>query len=433
MGVSLDDDGVARRLSPVVLGPAGPMATLSMAMLTCAGVAFEDHAHFGWRALERSPTWRLPFVRSVDSFVSLEASAVLAGAVDPELVRGKFVLIGSSAVGLSDHVTTPLQVLTPGVLIHAQALAWLLDHGSPLPWDVGRWMSLLWAVVWALLVLWTWGLGRTLGVWLAWFCGTTLWLGVLIGCAQAGLFVWPFLAVALPFLMATGLSLLDWRSSLALRQQALLVLSRFVAAPVLSQILQMGLRETLTPRLREITVMIVDMRNFTQMSASLSLHDSAQLCREFLELISSPVMGMSGTLDRYSGDGLVAFWGAPLDQPDHARMALECAEVLRTDLARWNSLRQQQGRPLVGMRIGLASGKVLVGDFGSSHRSAFTAIGNCFNLASRLQELGRELHCDLVVDASTVRLSGCVLESLGQVKIKGLREAVEVFTRRSSF
>lgn len=431
IGVSLDADGVVRRLSPVVAGPAGPMASLSMAMLNCADMALARETDVGLPVRWRSSTWRVPFVRSLASFESYEASSVLAGQVDPQFIRGKFVLIGSSAVGLSDHVTTPLQVLTPGVLVHAQALAWLLDQGAPWPWDVGRWLSLLWSIGASLLVLWAWNTAKTRVVWLAWLAGAALWLTVLAGLAWTGLFVWPFLAMAVPFLMATCLSLLDWRQSLALRQQAWQTLSRFVAPPVLSQIVQLGLRETLMPRLRVITVMIVDMRDFTQMSQSLSLQDTAQMCREFLELISSPVMTMMGTLDRFSGDGLVAFWGAPLDEPDHARLALDCAQSLRRELLLWNASRVQKGLPVVGMRIGLASGQALVGDFGSSRLSAFTAVGSCFNLASRLQELGRDLQCDLMVDASTVRMSGKAMESLGLVKVKGLRESVEVFTTRS--
>ena len=369
-------------------------------------------------------------MRSADSFDSFEASSVLAGEVDARQIRGKFVLIGSSAVGLSDHVTTPLQVLSPGVLVHAQALAWLLEQGPPWPWDAGRWLTLAWTVVWTAITLRAWAWAGTRGAWWSVLVGGGLWALVLWACALAGVFAWPFMAVALPLGLTGGLSLMDWRRALALRQQAWLALSRFVSAPVLAQIVKLGLRETLTPRVSEVTVMFVDMRDFTQLTGSLSLQDSAQLCREFLELISSPVMAMSGTLDRFSGDGLIACWVAPLAQPEHERLALDCAEVLRRDLADWNTQRFLLGLPEVGMRIGLASGEVLVGDFGSSSLSAFTAIGSCFNLASRLQELGRDLHCDLVVDASTVRLSGYDLQSLGPVKVKGLRECVEVFTRR---
>jgi adenylate cyclase len=164
----------------------------------------------------------------------------------------------------------------------------------------------------------------------------------------------------------------------------------------------------------------------------MSLNEVADLTRDFLALITQPVLQHEGTLDRYSGDGLIAFWGAPLPQRNHADLALECATSLQQALANWNAQRANKGLEPIGMRMGLESGRALVGDMGNSARSVFTAVGTCINTASRLQELGRELKCDLVIGPNTAALASLALTPLAMVEVKGLRSALQVYTRDNS-
>ena len=120
----------------------------------------------------------------------------------------------------------------------------------------------------------------------------------------------------------------------------------------------------------------------------------------------------------------------PLPQVLHADMALACAESLRAALVRWNALRVLRGEQEIGMRIGIESGQALVGDLGNDKRSVFTAVGSCINTASRLQELGRELGCDLVVGPQTQLRATSILTPLAVVAVKGLRSPLQVFTRK---
>lgn len=446
IGIALDADGVMRRLSPLVAGPQGHMSTLAAAMLDCGDpqdrrvstkvenfvADLESDAAQGGSADRQKLSWRLPFVYGVGAFDSLEASEVLSGAISPERVRGKYVLVGSSAVGLSDYVNTPLQPLTPGVLVHAQALAHWLDHGMPQPLGSARWWS-LWLVficslgAWGLWwrshkrFAWVWG-GAFAVVWP--MCATWAWsndwqLQVL----------WPPVLVMGPLLAVTALEIKLLRD---LKQRALSTLSFYVAEPVLRQLFAMGLSKSLHPQLRDITVLVVDMRGYTQMTDSMPLAQMADLMREFLEMITRPVLSCEGTLDRYSGDGLIAFWGAPLARTDHADMALSCAKHIQDSLRVWNKERAARGQIEIGIRMGIESGRALVGDLGSSSRSVFTAVGTCINTASRLQELGRDLNCDLVVGPLTAQLSTVALEPLALVEVRGLKSALQVFTRKSA-
>jgi adenylate cyclase len=143
-------------------------------------------------------------------------------------------------------------------------------------------------------------------------------------------------------------------------------------------------------------------------------------------VITSPVLESQGTLDRYTGDGLIAFWGAPLPVDDHAQRALRAAEDMLVQLQAFNRRRAEAGQPPVAMRVGIESGEAVVGDLGSSKRGAYTAVGTCINLASRLQEMARDLGEPLVVGPQAFAAGGAALRSLGHHAVRGLDEPVEL-------
>ncbi|MFY7939823.1 MAG: CHASE2 domain-containing protein [Burkholderiaceae bacterium] len=441
IGIALDADGVVRRLAPLVAGPEGVVSTLAGAMLDCgqpqqpgsrsdAPLAAPWWLALGGGSAGSAQGWRLPFLYGLGAFDTVMADEVLSGAVSADRVRGKYVLVGSSAVGLSDYVNTPLQPLTPGVLVHAQALAQWLDQGLPRPVAAERW----WGVVVALLCSW--------GVWCLWRSRKrSAWaLAVIlaVGWPAAALWGWSD-GLGLPALWPPGVvlgallavSALELKLLRDLKQRALMTLSHYVAKPVLQQLYALGLSQSLQPQLREITVLVVDMRSYTQLTEEMPLEKMAILVRDYLERITEPVLAFEGTLDRYSGDGLIALWGAPLPRVDHADMALRCARELQLRVRAWNAERVAMGEEAIGIRIGIESGQALVGDLGSSARSVFTALGTCINTASRLQELGRQLDCDVVVGPAAAALTSLDLQPLAVVEVKGLRSALQVFTWKS--
>ena len=139
-----------------------------------------------------------------------------------------------------------------------------------------------------------------------------------------------------------------------------------------------------------------------------------------------------GTLDRYTGDGLVAFWGAPIAIVDHADQAVDAAMRIVANVDRYNLERKSQGLAELRVRIGIASGSALVGDLGTPFRIAYTAVGDCINLASRLQQLSRELDVSIAVAESCA--SQCqrwTFRSLGLVPVRGLADQ-QVFTPKVS-
>jgi adenylate cyclase len=164
--------------------------------------------------------------------------------------------------------------------------------------------------------------------------------------------------------------------------------------------LREGLDKPLTPRHAHITVLSADMQNYTGLTAGGTLQDSAELTKGFLQCITVPVLRHQGTLDKYTGDGLVAFWGAPLPEPDAPNRAIQAAIEMVQAVRQWNTERIAHGQPPARVRIGIESGHALVGDLGTRFRSTYTAVGNCINRASKIQSAAREQPHDILVGES---------------------------------
>lgn len=429
IGVRPDADGVLRRLHVQALAAQRVYSTLSLALLECAAPLAAQRALAGLGPMDRGG-WRLPFRKPVAAFETLPAQAVLKDGVDPAEVRGRFVLIGSSAVGLSDYVATPLQPVTAGVLVHAQMLSELLEaERNP----AGGWRSSSQALSLAALIA-----GAVL-------LGVALHAGIRAGLAMLFALVVAWLAVCTvgfgrgwsPSVLPPVLGLyafagawvaLDFAEARRASRRIMNTLSHYVAEPVLRLLVKQGLERTLAPSRQEITVLVADMAGYTRLTAESSLEASASLTTEFLEAITGPVLGSGATLDRYTGDGLIAFWGAPLARPDHAACAVEAAGMMLEAVKALNESRAARGAVPLAMRIGIESGEALVGDLGSSVRSVYTAVGTCINLASRLQEVARDIGEVVIVGPQAHRLlAGGPLRPLGPTAVRGIAHPIEIY------
>jgi adenylate cyclase len=158
------------------------------------------------------------------------------------------------------------------------------------------------------------------------------------------------------------------------------------------------------------------------------MHEAVQLTRDFLDCLTRPVLEKGGTLDKYTGDGLVAFWGAPLPLAEHADLALDAAQQIILEVQRLSLARQLDGKPPLRVRIGIESGVAMAGDFGSSSRSIYTAVGDSVNTASRLQVLARNYPHDIIVGQGAVacahRHRFCLL---GEVTLRGKEKPTTLY------
>ena len=426
IGYVPEADGVLRHL-PLYTEYAGRWhPTLALALLHCAGVQPQHLPTSNAQGL-----WRLPYARQQQAFVVLSAADVLQQRLPDGLLQGRLVLVGSSALALGDLVNTPLAPLTAGVMVHAEALAALLQVAQvprP-PSEHGLLALLLWCGASVALLLWM--LARR-----------PVWQGVALLCALALLWLllsaWAVQRVqqwtvsgplwAYAWLLLVALPLEWWRSQRQSRR-LLSTLGHYVAQPVLDEIVRQNLHHSLAPKRHLVTVLVADMADYTRQTSALGLEEAAALTKRFLDLLTRPVLAHGGTLDRYSGDGLVAFWGAPLPCPQQADVALDAALAILQALQAFNAERDAQGLAAVQLRMGVESGQALVGDLGTRFRSTYTAVGDCINFAARLESEARHFGVPLLLGPQTHKLlqrHACV--PLGRLRLRNTEAEIEVFT-----
>jgi len=187
--------------------------------------------------------------------------------------------------------------------------------------------------------------------------------------------------------------------------------------------------------LREVTVMFTDLRGFTPLTRDMGAVDTATLLNAHFGTLARAIEEEGGTVDKFIGDGLMAFWGAPEDQPDHAARALRAACAIARAAAEDNAARRSRGEPPLGLRVGLHSGPVVVGNIGAESRLNYTLVGETVNVAARIEELGRTVapDDDVVALASTAVVEalppaeGVICTPLGPCTLRGLSEPVQVW------
>ncbi len=387
---------------------------------------------------ELPPKTLLRFDLNPNRWTVIPAAQILSmKLVDPTikaLVQDRIVVIGSSALGLSDRVATPLSPSISGMFVHAQAISEIL---SPRRHFLSISNNAAYAALQSILVL-------AFGIAIL-FTKRLRWLGV---AAVVSIVIWGFFVVAaiqnadprpvtgmMIGLLLLGLLLIpyEWAQARARSRLTAKILARYVSKPVLKDLLAQKSFDPLKPRTAEITVLVADMVGYSEKVATQDLDKAALITREFLDALTQPVWTLRGTLDRYTGDGLVAFWGAPIADPDHAIHAIEAAQQMLKNLNALNERLVLEGLPRLSARIGIASGEAQVGDFGTRLRASYTAVGSCINMAARLEAAAKTLGESVLIAEETARLvrqSGLGvtqrLVSLGTHEIRGIGQQ-EVF------
>ena len=431
IGFVPDEDGVLRRFPVRTIFEEREYPALAQVLFDCCAAP----GYVGKAGRATAPTdkgfSRVPFSRNWSAYTVVSAAGILNLRAPIEALSGRLVLVGSSALGLSDRVTTPLSASTAGVMVHAAQLSALLDAQAgtaPARWP-GRWVAALFSLLVAALAVYTFprlsaasNMALLGGASLAW-----LGLAYLIsphdayfsasGPLLSNLFL---LMVAVPF---------DWQMAQYESRQLLGTLRQYVAESVVDELLRSKVKDPLAPVLREVTTLIADMEGYTGHVESLSMEEAALLTRDFLDCLTRPVLEKGGTLDKFTGDGLVAFWGAPLPIAEHADLALDAAWQIIQEVQRLSLARQRDGKPPLRVRIGIESGMAMAGDFGSSSRSIYTAVGDSVNTASRLEVMARNFPHDIIVGQGTVaRAKRHRFILLGEVTLRGKEKTTTLYT-----
>jgi len=204
---------------------------------------------------------------------------------------------------------------------------------------------------------------------------------------------------------------------------------KFVSPKVMDQLLNDPAQAFLGGRRREVTILFSDIRSFTTLSESLPPQQLIQLLQEYFQAMTEEVMSEEGFLDKYIGDGIMAFWGAPVDQQDQADRAVRTAQAMIRRLQNLQEQWRAAGFPIIDIGIGINLGVATVGNMGSSERFDYTAIGDTVNAASRLEQLTKEYANHIIISESTKQqlTIQAKLKDLGEVKVKGKEKSIRVY------
>jgi adenylate cyclase len=352
-------------------------------------------------------------------------------AVEPGSLEGKIVLVATGAAGAYDLRQTPFGY-EPGVYVHAAAIESLIRGESV--WRAGGWWSAGIALLLGLLVAISFpGSG-----WRAVLRGSLAYVVVAGGFAILSFVLYSrantWIALIVPQ-MAAGASLagsllagylVEGRRARRLRRG----MSRFLSPEVLAEVADDldNLRPGMGKR-REVSMMFCDVRNFTTMSEKLEPEAVMEILGVYLGSMTDVIMDNGGTLSKYLGDGIMAFWGAPLEIPDHTERAARAALDM---IAAQEEVKKQlaaDGKPTFDIGIGLHSGDAVIGTVGSERRLEYTAIGDTVNLASRVESLTKEFKVRICVtsDFSRGLRDKFEFKELGSVRVKGRSAEVKVF------
>lgn len=346
----------------------------------------------------------------------------------PGTFRDKIVLVGASATGIGDVRSTPYGgVDFPGIEIHANVIDNILNQGF-LRRGAGQ-------VLWDLSLILVFGV--PLGLWLAltrpqnmWF---GLWLAVPFLGGVYGAFLkgwWLNLTIPLLTLIANVSLVALYRIVVEEREKRKVRSSfqQYLSPEVIRRLLERP--HLVQPRKTEITVMFSDIRNFTTISEALDAQDLAVLLNRYLSEMTKIIFNTHGTLDKYIGDAVMAFWGAPFEEEDHAVSACRAALAMMQRVAELREEWRAAGRPLLDIGIGLNTGTASVGNMGSQLRYGYTAMGDAVNLSSRLEGLNREYRTHILLGPATfkaVREADFVFRELDLIRVMGKLQPVTIY------
>jgi adenylate cyclase len=348
--------------------------------------------------------------------------------IDPGLLEDRYVFFGFTAPGLFDLRPAPVAGTFPGVEINATMLDNLLsrDFMRPLPWAAAAALILLLSVGAGLAGAAVSTAGRTTLVYVIF-----LPLAPALSLAAYTLGWWlPLLASELAVaLTLVSSSLVNYATEGRQKRYLKGAFKQYLSPEVIEQLIAHPERLKLGGERRELTIFFSDLQGFTTISEGLSPEELTALLNEYLSAMTDIIQEEGGTIDKYEGDAIIAFWNAPLEQPDHAlrgvRAALRCQGKLA---AMRPDVRERIGKEL-HMRIGMNSGPAVVGNMGSRTRFDYTMLGDAVNLAARLEGVNKQFRTFTMVSAATVERAGTAfpVRELGRVAVVGRREPVTVF------
>jgi adenylate cyclase len=447
-----ESDGIVRRIPAVVNVEGNIYPTLSIEMLRVATggttlLVRMDPEKLGIKdVVLQGPNYIIPTDRqgqlwphyskyNPDRLVS--AKDVLAGKPEAlEKLKGRLVLLGTSAAGLRDIRASPVDQGFPGVEVHAQLLESIMTNTllSQPAWGDGA-ERLLTAVSGVIMIITLAVVGARWSLIVFVVASAALFAGAWYLYVEENLLVDVAFAVLTAFLIYIVVTYLNYMREEKERQKTRSAFSLYLSPAMVERVAANPDALKLGGEMRDMTLMFCDLRGFTTISENYDAGGLTHLINSFLTPMTDIIQATGGCVDKYIGDCIMAFWNAPLDAPQHRRDACRAALQMRARLRTLNEeLKQDPAAKLdkhgnLAIGIGLNTGECCVGNMGSQQRLNYSVLGDAVNLASRLEGQSKTYHLDLVVGETTydgVKDMGVI--ELDLIQVKGKTVPVRIFT-----
>ncbi|MEP5764891.1 MAG: adenylate/guanylate cyclase domain-containing protein [Halieaceae bacterium] len=443
-----DDDGVVRR-SPLIMRYGDliyPSLALAMAKVHNDRVGFKintaaireevvvtslqlDKQQIGTDSIGRV---LVPYRGGRHSFEYISATDILNASSLQEFpqLQGKAVLVGTTALGLYDLRNTPIEPSFPGVEIQANVLQGLID-GISFPREPD------WAK--AALVLLVLGLGMGLSLvapllsagWLV-----VVSVALMVPLMMADFWLWASYQLSfspvIPLLMVLLIALYNGANGFfneaELRGELHDMFGQYVPTSHIDSMMDDPESISFAGETRDMSVLFADIRNFTTISEHLEVNQLKQMLNEFFTPMTGIIFNCHGTIDKYIGDLVMAFWGAPLEDPNHRKHAISAALKMLAKVDELRPIFVEQGLPEIAIGIGVNSGTMNVGDMGSEYRRSYTVLGDAVNLGSRLEGLTKFYGVSLLVGEETRdHCEDFLYRYIDKVMVKGKDEPIRIY------
>ncbi len=370
----------------------------------------------------------IPYRGRNPMFRYISATDVMRGKLVPGELEGKIAFVGTTVQGLFDLRNTPVNEVYPGVETHANLVSGYLDNNlkqrPPFEFGIHAWTVLLIGIPLALALV---KLNPVVAT------GTA----VTVAAAYAGynMYWWYagyVLPLAMPLLMIGLLYLLNMTYGFFIearsKRQITGIFGTYVPKELVEEMAKDPGTYTTKGESRDMTVLFSDVRNFTSISEGLAPTELTAMMNAYLTEMTKTIQSDRGTIDKYIGDAIMAFWGAPLKDEKHAEHALHSALEMQRQIKAIGPDFVKRGWPKLEIGVGLNCGMMNVGDMGSTFRRAYTVLGDAVNLAARLEGLTKEYGVGILVSENIVRtVPNVVYRELDRVRVKGKLEPISIY------
>ncbi len=453
----IDSDGVVRALPLLAEYQGRYYESLSLAVFRVAtgmpsvGVAFSNESYlskqnqgldrvtlqYGDKTLgipvDDRVTTLVPFRgkagRNGGSYRYVSAADVLTQKLPAASLKGTIVLVGTTAPGLLDLRITPISETYPGVETHANLISGLLDGSIRVKPDFSMGYEVAMLLVAGLML----AIGLPM---LSAVRAVVLSLAVISAMVAINFGLYFGAGLVLPLAASLVMAVTAFALNMSYgyfvesrsKRELANLFGTYVPPELVDEMVKDPDHYSMKAANRELTVMFCDMRGFTKMSETMEPVQLQELLTGVFTRLTALIRVNRGTIDKYMGDCVMAFWGAPVESEQHAHLAVKSAMEMANAVREINIEHRGKGLPDIGIGIGLNTGSMCVGDMGSNVRRAYTVIGDAVNLGSRLEGLSKAYGVDIVVSEATKKQApNFAWQELDRVRVKGKEQAVTIF------